>query len=234
MAVTLEQRIDAMQRNKACTQGEPHDLTETTILIQAAQSQLAALASRLPCPANHIERNLHFNAITNCFGIIYDSITKLESIALAVSGYETTAPSASTFSSREGLDQFLMATAHRAKHWSFCEWDKCDVHMDGKERYYYPSGPHNIHVPRPLYSTSCFITPHNPKRRYEDRLAIPPPFTDDNGYPVFHTIINKENEHSSNHASQEDLPVPDAPVDYDDPFSDELSRALDIRTFQLS
>ena len=68
MAATLEQGIDAMQNNKASTQGEPHDPTETTILIQATQSQLAALASRLHSPANHMERNLRFNAITNCFG----------------------------------------------------------------------------------------------------------------------------------------------------------------------
>ena len=36
MAATFEQGIDAMQSNKASTQGEPHDPTETTILIQAA------------------------------------------------------------------------------------------------------------------------------------------------------------------------------------------------------
>ena len=178
--------------------------------------------------------NLRSNAITNCFGRIHDSITKLESIALAISGYETTAPSAPTSLSREELDRFLMSTTHRAKHWSFCVWYECDVHMDGKDRHYYPSGPRAIPVSRPLYSTSCFVAPHHPKRRYEDRWAIPPPFTDDNGYPVFHTIINRDNEHSSNHAAQEDLLVPDAPVDYDDPFPDEPSRALDVRAFQLS
>ena len=106
--------------------------------------------------------------------------------------------------------------------------------MDGKDRHYYPSGPPDIPVSRPLYSTSCFITPHHPKRRQEDRWAIPPPFTYDNGYPVFHTIINKDNRQSSNHAAYEDLPVPDTPVDYDDPFPDEPSRAIDVRAFQLS
>jgi len=43
MTTTLEEGIDAMQSNKASTQGQPHDPTETTILIQAAQTQLAAL-----------------------------------------------------------------------------------------------------------------------------------------------------------------------------------------------
>ena len=141
MAATLEEGIDAMQSNKASTQGEPHDPTDTTILIQAAQSQLAALASRLHSPANHMERNLRFNAITNCFGRIHDSITKLESIPLASTEYETTPPSAPSISPREKLDQFLMSTTHRAKHWSFCVWDECDVHMDGTDRHYYPSGP---------------------------------------------------------------------------------------------
>jgi len=107
--------------------------------------------------------------------------------------------------------------------------------MEGKDHHYYPSGSRHIATPCPLYSTSCFITPHHPKRRYEDKWAIPPAFTDDNGYPVFHTIINKENDSSSNHAAQEeDLPVPDAPVDYDDPFPDQCTRALDVRAFQLS
>ena len=163
MAATLEQGIDAMQSNKASTQGEPHDPTETTILILVTQSQLAALASRHHSPANHMERNLRFNAITNYFGRIHDSITKLESIALASSGYETTAPSASISPAREELDRFCMSTAQRTKHWSFCVWDECDVHMDGKDHHYYPSGPRDIHVPRPLYSTSCFTTPHHPK-----------------------------------------------------------------------
>jgi len=89
--------------------------------------------------------------------------------------------------------------------------------------------------PRPRYSTSCFLTPHHPKQRYENRWAIPPAFTDDDGYPVFHTIINKDSGPTSNHAAQEqNLPVPDAPVDYDDRFPDQPSRALDICAFQLS
>ena len=234
MAATLEQGIDAMQSNKASPQGEPYDPTETTILIQAAQSQLAALASRLHGPAHHMERSIRFNAITNCFGRIHDSITKLESIALASSRYEPTSPSTTSTPPRDELDRFLMSTGHRAKHWSFCVWDECDVHMDEKDRHYYPSGPRDIPAPSPLYSTSCFITPHHPKRRQEDRWAIPPAFTDDNGYPVFHTIINRDKKQSSNHAAQEDLPVPDAPVDYDDLFNDGPSRALDVRAFQLS
>ena len=106
-----------------------------------------------------------------------------------------------------------MSTAHRAKHWSLFVWDECDVHMDGKDRHYSPSGPRDIPVSSPLYSISCFITPHHPKRRYDDRWAIPPPHTDDNGYPVLHTIMNKDNGQSSNHAAQEDLAVPDTPVD---------------------
>ena len=117
---TLEQGIDAMQSNKDSTQGEPHDPTETTIRIQAAQSQLAALMSRVHSPANQMERNLGFNAITNCFGRIHDSITKLECIVLRFSRYETTAPSAPPIPPSEQLDQFLMCTTHRAKHWSFC------------------------------------------------------------------------------------------------------------------
>ena len=183
-----------------------------------------------------MERNVRFNAITNCFGRIHDSISKLKSIAFASSEYETSAPSGSapTSFSREKLDRILMSTAQRAKHWLFWVWEKWDFHMDRQNCHYYPCGPRDVPAPRPLYSTSCFITPHYPKRRYEDRWAIPPPFTDDNGYPVFHTVINRENEHSSNHATQEDLPIPDAPVDYDDPFPDEPSRGLDVPTFQLS
>ena len=33
---------------------------------------------------------------------------------------------------------------------------------------------------------------------------------------------------------EEDLPTPDAPIDYSDPFPDEPSRALDVRAFQLT
>ena len=127
-----------------------------------------------------------------------------------------------------------MSTGHRAKHWSICAWDECNVDIDGKDRHYYLSGPQDIPAPSPLYSTSCFITPDHPKCRQEDRWAIPPAFTDDNGHPVFLTIINRHNGQSSNHASQEDLSVPNASVNYDNPFPDELSRALDVRAFQLS
>ena len=135
MAETLEQGIEAMQCHKASTQGEPHNPSETMILIQATQSQLAVLVSRLHSPAHHMERNLRCNDITNCFRRIHDSITKLELIALASSGYETTPSSAPSISSREELDQFLISTKHRAKHRSFCVWGECDVHMDGKDRH---------------------------------------------------------------------------------------------------
>ena len=83
MATTLEQVIEAMQCGQASIQGEPIDPSETTILLQAAQSQLAALASRIHSPSRDMESSLRLNAITNCFGRIHDSITKLESIALA-------------------------------------------------------------------------------------------------------------------------------------------------------
>ena len=43
-----------MQSNKAITQGKPHDPTEITILIEATQSQLAALVSRLHSPAHYM------------------------------------------------------------------------------------------------------------------------------------------------------------------------------------
>jgi len=52
MATTLEKRINTMQSNKASPQGQPHYSTETTILIQAAQTQLAPLASRIHSPSN--------------------------------------------------------------------------------------------------------------------------------------------------------------------------------------
>ena len=92
MAATLGQGINPMQSNKASNQGEPQDPTEATILIQATQSQLAALASSLHSPSNQMEQNLRLHAMTNCFGRIHDSITKLESIPLTSSGYETTSP----------------------------------------------------------------------------------------------------------------------------------------------
>ena len=47
--------------------------------------------------------------------------------------------------------------------------------------------------------------------------------------------MNKNIGPTTNHAPQEeDLPVPDAPVDYDDPFPDQPYRALDILAFPLS
>jgi len=227
MENTLEESIDAMHSNKASTQGQTHDPTETTILIQAAQTQLAALASRIHSPSNQIEQSLHLNAITNCFGRIHDSITELESIALASSEYETTPSFTSSNPPRDELERFLMSTRHTAKHWAQCVWDECESYMEGKDRHYYSSGPHHIPASSPIYSTSCFISPHYPKRRYEDRWAIPPTFTDDDGYPVFHTIINKDSGPSSNHAAQEeDLQVPNAPVDYDDPFPDQPSSSV--------
>jgi len=86
-----------------------------------------------------------------------------------------------------------------------------------------------------IYSTTCFITPQHPKRRSEYCLAIPPTFTDEDGYLVFHTIMNKDGGPPRNHAAQEeDLLVCNAPVDYDDPFPDQPSRPLDITAFQLS
>ena len=105
-----------MQSGQASIQGELIDPSETTILIQAAQSQLAALASRIHSPSRHMESSLHLNAITNCFGRIHDSITKLESIALASSGYDTAPSSPSSSPSPDELEQFLMSTGHRAKH----------------------------------------------------------------------------------------------------------------------
>jgi len=90
MANSLEKDIDAMQSYKASTQGQSHDPTETPILIQAVQTELAALASRIHSPLNQIKQSLRLNPITNCFGRIHHSSTKLESIALASSGYQTT------------------------------------------------------------------------------------------------------------------------------------------------
>ena len=108
-------------------------------------------------------------------------------------------------------------------------WDECKTHMEGKDRHYYPSVPHHIPASSPLYSASCFITPHHSKRRFQDRWAIPPTLTGDDGHPVFHPIINSSDGPTSNHVEpDEDLPVPDAPVDYDDPFPDQVSRALDV------
>ena len=83
MATTLQQGIEAMQSGQASIQGEPIHLSEITILIQAAQSQHAALASRIHSPSIYMESSLRHNAITSSFGRINDSITKLELIALA-------------------------------------------------------------------------------------------------------------------------------------------------------
>jgi len=116
MAATVDEGIDAMQSKKACPQGQPHDPTETTIVIQAAHSQLAALSSRILNPSNQMEQSLRPNAITNCFARIHDSIAKLESITLASSGYESLPPSTSSTPPRDELERFLMCTGHRAKH----------------------------------------------------------------------------------------------------------------------
>ena len=235
VATTLEQGIEAMQSGQASMQGEPIDPSEITILIQAAQSQLAALASRIHLPSRYMESSLRLNAITNCFGRIHNSITEQESIALASSGYDTAPSSPSSSPSPDELARFPMSTRHRAKHWTACVWDECETHMEGKDSHYYPSGPRHIPASSPLYSASCFLTPHHPKRRFEDRWAIPPTHTSDDGHPVFHTIINSSNGPTSNHISPaEDLPVPDAPVDYDEPFPDQPSRGLDVRAFQLT
>ena len=237
MAATLEQGIEAMQSGQASIQGEPIDPSEAMILIQAAQSQLAALASRIHSPSRHMESALCHNAITNCFGRILDAITKRESIALASSGYETALSSASSRPSPDDFERFLMSTEHRAKHWTACVWDECESHMEGKDCHYYSSGPCHIPAPCPLYlpSESCFIPPHHPKRRFEDRSAIPSTLTGHDGHPVFHTIINRSDGPVSNHIStDEDLPVPDASVNYDDPFPDQPSRALDACAFPLT
>ena len=235
VATTLEQGMEAMQSGQASIQGESLDPSKSTILIQAAQSQLAALASRIHSPSRHMESSLRLNAVMNGFGRIHDSITKLESIALASSGYDTAPSSPSSSPSPDELERFLMSTGPRAKHWTACVWDECETQMEGKDRHDDPSGPCHIPTPRPLYSASCFITPHHPKPRFEDGWAIPPTLTGDDGHPVLHTIINRSDGPTSNHISpDEDLPLPDAPVDHDDPFPDQLSRALDVRTFQLT
>jgi len=175
MATTLEESIDAMQSNKASTQGQPHDPTETTILIQAAQTQLAALASRIDSPSNQLEQSLRLNTITNCFGRIHDSITKLESIPLASSGYETTPSVTTSNPPRDELERFLMSTGHRAKHWAQCVWDECEFHMEKKDRHYYPSGPRHIPAPSPLYSPRASLLPTTRSEDIRiDGLSLPP------------------------------------------------------------
>ena len=107
--------------------------------------------------------------------------------------------------------------------------------MEGKDRHYYPCEPSQMHTPCPFYSALCFMTPHHRKRRFEERWAIPPTLNGDDGHPVFHTIINSSNGPTSNHISpDEDLPVPDAPVDYEDLFPDQPRTALDVCAFQLT
>ena len=90
-------------------------------------------------------------------------------LPFASSGYDTVPSSPSSSPSPDELQQFLMSTGHRAKHCTACVWDECETHMEGKDRHYYHSGPNHIPTPSPLYSASCFITPHHPKRRFEDR-----------------------------------------------------------------
>jgi len=116
MATQLEEGINAMPSNKASPQGQRHDPTETTILIQAAQTHLTVLGSRIQSPSNQMEQSLRLNAITNCFGRIHDSIIKLELIALASSGYATTPSVTLSNPPRDELEGFLMSTEHRAKH----------------------------------------------------------------------------------------------------------------------
>ena len=137
-----------------------------------------------------MESSLRLNAITNFFGRIHDSIIKLEYIALASSGYDTTPSSPSPSTSPDKLEQYLRSTGHRAKHWPECVWDECETHMEEKDRQYYPSGPRHIPASSTLYSASCFFTPHHPKRRFQDRWAISPTLTGEDGHPVLHTIIN--------------------------------------------
>ena len=128
-----------------------------------------------------------------------------------------------------------MFTRHRVKHRTAGVWDECKSHMEEKDLHYYLTGPRHIHASSPLYSASCFITPHHPKSRFEYSWAIPPTLTGEDGHPVFHTIINRSDKPASNHiAPDKDLLVPDASVNYDNHFPDQLSRALDVCAFQLS
>jgi len=120
MPATLEEGIDAMQSNKASTQGQSQATTKSTILIQAAQSRLTGLVSRINSPSNQMQKSLPLNAITNCFGRIHDSITKLESNALASSGYQTTLSFTLSSPPRDELERFFMGTGHRAKHRAVC------------------------------------------------------------------------------------------------------------------
>ena len=151
----------------------------------------------------------------------YNSITKLESIAPAISGYDTTHSSPPSSPAPDELERLLISTGHRAEHWTACVWDECKTHIEGKDCHYYPSGPCHIPAPSPLYSTSYFIPPHHPKRRFEDRWSIPATLPGEHGHPVFHTIINRSDGPTSNHiAPDDDLPFSDATVIYSDPFPD--------------
>jgi len=138
------------------------------ILIQVAQTQLAALVSRFHSPSNKMERSSHLNTITNCIRRIHDSNTKLELITLASSGYQTTPSVTASKPLRNELEQFLISTGHKAKHWAQCVWDECESYMEESDRHYYPTGSHHIPAPSPLYCNPCPITPHHSKRRYGD------------------------------------------------------------------
>jgi len=83
MATTFEKGIDVIRSYKSSTQGQPHEPTKTRILIQAAQTLLAALVSRIPSPLKQMKESLCLDTITNSFGRIHDSINTLESILLA-------------------------------------------------------------------------------------------------------------------------------------------------------
>lgn len=107
--------------------------------------------------------------------------------------------------------------------------------MEGNNPHNYPSGPRHIPASSPFYSASSFIIPHHPKHWFDDRWIISPTLIGGDGHPVFHTIINWTDWPASNHiASEDDLSVLDALVDYDDTLPDQISRTLDICTFQLS
>jgi len=64
---------------------------------------------------------------------------------------------------------------------------------------------------------------------------VPPPLNYDDGYPVFHTLNDSGNlPVTYSTSSAEDLPTPDAPMDYSDPVPDEPSKDLNVRAFQLT
>src|SRR6201747_660881 len=96
------------------------------------------------------------------------------------------------------------------------------VHIDAKQCAYFPTGSRDIPSPMPLYSSSNYISPHHPHRKAEHRWAVPTPHHDDDGYSVFHTIAEKgkESETMAPETGWHELPTPEAPVDYEDPFFD--------------